>query len=363
MKRNSPPVEDCGCCDCPPCNAPTFLCTYSAASAYNCGFPEYGTPSSPARFYGTRRESATFSKTRTGTIKSGSIGEICCSTQDISGSGSTSGYIDTTVARLVPTPPVFGCDTTSTDVPPDWDYNETSVYTFSVGPDCSDPSGYCAGLGYSDSFTTTYSWNGGVSGYTETIISPTEFHLDKVTSNPVDTGPTPVGFCGCLGSEHTTDDYEEHRVFTLSGEITESDIRDDAIELMGPLGELTSACSLAGAIIASLSYSEDRKTCFVKSGKYGFRHPVPAAVPFRCGGSPGGGSAPCYRITWDRIFTPVDGDPVTTPMTYTWDGVTPDDYDVDDPTTWPKVEHTEDVPSEEGAVTLDNVEFHCTGCA
>lgn len=311
MKRNAYPACDT-CCDCPPCPSPEFLCAVASASKTKEGYYTFEI-TTPPKLY--RR------LTYSGTVSAEVYHGDCESTDYFvyTITYTQSGYADWGGA------------------------NTSSIHTRAIGPSddydntCSPISGFTAGC-----YIDFYFFNAPTVVTTATKIEESYTGCKKhyqATSVSLTTS-------GTLTRE-------------LSNEYTTAQVRTDMIAAIAEPGDLASCSS--SAIIASYSLSSDELTASGKKGKYGWQHPVPPRIPRRC--DEAGGGPACFRITWDRTFTPVSGAPEVTPMTYTWDGVTPSGYNPADKTTWPRTtEYTEDVPTTPGVVTISNVQFFCTGC-
>lgn len=128
----------------------------------------------------------------------------------------------------------------------------------------------------------------------------------------------------------------------LSDEYTTGENIDNMLAAISATGTLTT-CS-GSVVIASFSVSSDELTASGKIGTYAFA--LPASPPA------------CYRITWDEVLTPSSGSPTVTPREYIWDGIatqTPD-YNVSAPGDNTKT------GGYSATVTLENIEFFCTGC-
>lgn len=95
----------------------------------------------------------------------------------------------------------------------------------------------------------------------------------------------------------------------------------------------------------------DELTFSIRRVIYKFRFPVPA-------------NGLCYRLAW-TVRTTLDSGPVTDEEhTFTWDGGIPEDYDPDDPDTWPTSgEYAMNEPSANGTVEVVGVTATCSGCA
>lgn len=72
--------------------------------------------------------------------------------------------------------------------------------------------------------------------------------------------------------------------------------------------------------------TSDERTFNVREGEYQFKFEIPTTRKR---------INQCYKLEWIERFTPLTGDPVDTPKSWTWDGEVPEDYDEDDASTYP----------------------------
>jgi len=106
--------------------------------------------------------------------------------------------------------------------------------------------------------------------------------------------------------------------------------------------------------------TSDELTNSIRESRYRFRFKIPKV-----------GSGTCYMITWLEVFTPEEGDPAETEMCAIWDGNIPEDYDPDDPSTYPIIGDGANpyfevpIPATNGTTTVDpdSIVAVCRGCA
>lgn len=140
--------------------------------------------------------------------------------------------------------------------------------------------------------------------------------------------------------------YTGSLVTTLSSEYTDAMLAGYVIAALPAF----SGPFILGITTAEYHQSENHKTTSLRQFEYYFAHPVP--------------EGDCYTMNWVEHYVLDNGSPdVDTPRTYTWDGITPPDYDPDDPTTWPVTPtYQPDVTPTYGTISITEIEFACTGC-
>lgn len=171
---------------------------------------------------------------------------------------------------------------------------------------------------------------------TSTITPPTTFEADACSGCVTMAYP----YAGRASGSWT---------FTLSDEYTTDDLKAYAVASLSPYSDYSvSGCS----VLAAASLASDELSYNIQAGKYKIAFQIPKV-----------GNGSCYKITWNETFTPDTGSPVVTAKSYTWDGSIPSGYDSTDNTTWPTSdEHTVDVPSSNGSVSVTDLVAVCTGC-
>jgi hypothetical protein len=105
--------------------------------------------------------------------------------------------------------------------------------------------------------------------------------------------------------------------------------------------------------------STDELTYSIRESRYRLRFKIPKV-----------GFGTCYFATWVERFTPEGGGtPTDTPRNWQWaEGDIPDDYDPDDPTTYPIAGESGNgyfelpVPTADGTATVEDIEVFCRNC-
>ncbi len=322
--------RDGACCDCRPavcdpceCLAGVIYYKTRSATLTKCGFDEFTSPSSPPKRYRTKSQSGSIS------AASGACTVPACESITNAYSGNIT-YASTT------------CGITD---------NRAMLLTNALTGLC----GSCAG---SQSFAMNAD--------------------DLVSGGPDRNGNTVFEFnTGCMGAAGN--------IFGCGGEVVTQTAIDLSTSCSGcasgsVLVSLSNEYTTAGlisdtaAVLAGESYgsfsttptsflldlSTDELTCSIRDMIVEVRFRVP--------------DGDCYKFKYRALFYPRDGgDPVeiTSEATFTWDGVVPPGYDVDDPDTWPKFEagaydfalFSASLPAlPSGTIVFEAYDFECTGC-
>lgn len=187
----------------------------------------------------------------------------------------------------------------------------------------------------------------------ETLVSNDAFPVCRINEDPTSpcfdptvTSPTVLTYNGngCVESLNCTGTATE----TLSDEYTTTDLFTYTAAAVpafsGPFIDTGESTTLT-------HISADETACSIRDMQYILVHKIP-------------GNGSCYKLAWDEILTPEVGSPsISRSLTYTWDGVTPGDYDPDDPATWPgTIVYEPGHPSVNGHIVIGNIVTSCEGC-
>ncbi len=170
---------------------------------------------------------------------------------------------------------------------------------------------------------------------------------DNGPNQPVDSGP-----------QYTQTTYNESWTCTgcsasatasLSDEYTTSALETNTINALPAWGDMGAFGYSMPGEIAGTSLAGNETSFSVSDGKYMFAIPP----------SPTG----YFLLSWTQRFTPDGGGaPTDSPMSYTWDGTIPPDYNPDDMTTWIQTSIYEvDHPATAGGISLINITINCGG--
>jgi hypothetical protein len=127
----------------------------------------------------------------------------------------------------------------------------------------------------------------------------------------------------------STDDYENHRVFTLSDEYTTDALKANTLAALGSFPGTWS-----GTAGSYFNLTTDELTNTIREAKYRFQYTVP--------------SGSCYRIEWLE-----DG----VAKSWTWGGTGTPGATAYTP------EYTIPIPTTNSTATVTSVTYSCTGCA
>jgi hypothetical protein len=195
-------------------------------------------------------------------------------------------------------------------------FNRSVVYTVDGSGNCTGPTYTCSG---SETTTTT-----GCS-------ATTTLNADCTYSGgacPATCNPT----------------------YTVSGSFTNeyatAELQSNTVTSLPDWGDLSTFSPGSGGELASAELNSDGSSYSIMESKYQWAHPVPPLG--------------YYKLTWDEVFTPDSGGPVSTPKSYVWDGTTPGGYNPSDNTTWPTSSIFEvDYPSSNGSISMANLGVSC----
>lgn len=315
------------CCECP---EPVVLVKSRSASKSKCGFPEF---SGPTKRYlvQVKTITATINIAETG---GGPSGGCCgCSYGTFTGSATWGGTQTTTYDSSTCT-----ADEPSTPEPSTGTVTNTQTFADEDCPPGADPCPAFSATSHCsidwDAFTVSCL---SLDVPAEVITTTPNTHTSSRTS-VFDDVDVASGGCGDRPQHY---DYSRVETKTLppESEYTTALLKTD---LSSALSEVSYTSFAVGAPVAALAISSDELDGLAEESIYKIRHKTPKI---------GGGR--CYQVQWVARFTPEEGEPSDTEGLYTWDGVTPEDYDPSDPETWPESEELEfPVPEEPGETTF-----------
>lgn len=332
------PFTPCSkCCEIT-CSAPTMHWASRSASKTKCGSPEYGAPSDPPKIYRRQDNSVEF----------------------VTNGGSFTAHI--------PGNEECGCQhftyTSSFDFPEDfaprWFLYDLETCEFTESPDgvgqfgdnpiiftqhqSSDLVWVPGGEPCEDQHnSSTDPYIGSALELPLTIIDQT--HEECIREIIVNSAVEQT--CEGGGTDLLYVYLRLKQSWALSLEYTTDDLTD---QVFGALPD-DYPNSTSGSYY---NLTEDELSLSIRESKYWWAFPTPITR---------NRPNPCYKIEWTERFTPLVGDTVDTPMSWTWDGVIPEGYDPDDSDTWPITpEFLIAIPSANSTTTVVDVIHSCDDC-
>jgi len=192
--------------------------------------------------------------------------------------------------------------------------------------------------------TDTYTYNATTSLWDTVRTDRSQIFVPT----PSDTTTTTSGTSGTgSGGPYTT-------TTTYSNEITTPVLKTNTVAALPAYDDdwNDTAGSYANLSTDELTYS-------IRESRYRLRFKIPKV-----------GFGTCYHATWVERFTPEGGGtPTDTPRNWQWaEGDIPDDYDPDDPATYPIAGESGNgyfelpVPAADGTTTVEDIEVFCRNC-
>ncbi len=165
-------------------------------------------------------------------------------------------------------------------------------------------------------------------------------------NNGVTTGTYAPCFLGAINDSATGSKVVTNQQ-TWTNEYTTPMLEANTVAALPSFGALQTYGGTSFNSIASAALSMDQSHYVMEAGEYQFAHPVPASGQ--------------YTITWNETFVPDGGSPVSTPKSYTWNGVIPPGYDPANMSTWPTSPlYSVSAPSSNGQVNVDTIVGSCS---